>query len=342
MPTSLPLRVGIIGAGAFVSRRHLPDVQRDGRAVLCAACRRDPAALATVADHFHIPGRYADWRSMLDREQLDAVIIATPHDKHAEQAAEALSRGLHVLLEKPMALTVDEANDVANAACRSGCVLEVALNGPYWRHTQAMRDGIFEGKVGRLEHVEICWIGSAAAVFGRAPLPDNMPGIVRPTLFRADPHANGGGFLFDGGGHLFSEMLWVTGQQPVQIYAMMDRVPDDMRSSIDVRMDGGLIVHITAIGDSAYQNRRIRSDYFGSAGALSLSGLPFAIEWREPAHEQTVSEEQMGAVPTPVSDWIDCIVESRLPRGSAEHALAVTRLLTAAYESARTKRAIDL
>ena len=338
----MPLRIGIIGAGAFASRRHLPDLQSDGRAVVVAACRRDADALATVADHFQIPARYTDWRRMLDSESLDGVIIATPHDQHAEQAIEAMDRGLHVLVEKPMAVEVDAALAMAETARRTGRVLEVALNAPYWRHTAAMREGVGEGRIGSLEYVDICWCGSAAAVFGRAPLPETMPGVVKPTLFRGDLDANGGGYLFDGGGHLFSELLWVTGRRPLEVNAMMDSVPDDMRASINVRLEGGIAAHITAIGDSEYQERRIRSAYFGTTGSLIMSALPFAVTWSEPGRSESESEEQMAAVPTPVSDWIDCIMNERVPRGSVEHGLAVTRLLAASYESARTGKTIGL
>jgi predicted dehydrogenase len=279
---------------------------------------------------------------MLDTEELDGVLIATPHDQHAEQAIEAMNRGLHVLVEKPLAINVKSALQVAETARRTGRVLEVSLNAPYWRHTSAMHEGITEGRIGSLEHVEICWCGSATAVFGRAPLPETIPGIVKPTLFRADPDANGGGYLFDGGGHLFSELLWVTGRRPLEVSAMMDSVPDDMRSSITVRLEGGLVAHITAIGDSAYQERRIRSSYFGTAGSLILTALPFTVNWAEPGRNDIETEEQMPPAPTPASDWIDCIIEGRTPRGSADHALTVTRLLAASYESARSGSTVSL
>lgn len=320
----------------------MPDVQRDERATLVAACRRDPDALATVADHFAIPRRFADWQEMLSEEPLDGVIIATPHDQHAEQAMAAMERGIHVLLEKPMAVTIDEAQQVADAAKASGCVVAVAFNAPYWRHTTAMREGLAEGRIGTLEHADICWSGSAAAVFGKAPLPESMPGVVKPTLFRADPAANGGGFLFDGGGHLFSELLWVTRRQPVSISCLMDRTPDDMRACITVRLEGDAMVQINAIGDSEYPERRIRSSYSGSAGGVVATGLPFALTWSEPGRHETEKEEGLHAVPSPVANWLECIREDREPLGSISHALTISKLLSAAYESADSGRTVSV
>jgi predicted dehydrogenase len=279
---------------------------------------------------------------MLDKESLDGVIIATPHDQHAAQAIEAMNSGLHVLLEKPMAVTVESAQLIAETAQRTGRVVEISLNAPYWRHTDVMREGVLEGKIGDLEYVDICWCGSAAAAFGKAPFPETMPGVVRPTLFRGDPTANGGGYLFDGGGHLFSELLWVTGGRPIEVSAMMDSVPDDMRSTINIRFEGTFAAHICAIGDSVYQDRRIRSAYFGTYGSLTLTGMPFAVTWSELDRSESKTEDEMATVPTPVSDWFDCILTGRTPRGSAEHGLMVTKLLAASYESARTGRSVSL
>lgn len=336
------MRIAIIGAGAFASRRHLPELQKDSRAQLVAACRRDPDALATVADHFGIAGRYSDWQQMLDREALDGVLIATPHDQHYKQAKAALERGLHVLLEKPMALTVGEAEELAALARDQGRYLCVAFNPPYWRHTHELRTGVAQGRLGDLEAIDLLWSGSTDAVFGRAPMPDSLPGVVKPTLFRADAGANGGGNFMDGGGHLLSELLWVTGKRPLEVSALMDHTPSDARATVTVRLEGNTLATLRMVGDSQYPERRVLSRYDGSAGSAQATAMPFRVTWQEAARAQTVEEADMPIVPTPVADWLDSLETGRPPLGSPEHGLQVTRLLSAAYESAETGRTIPL
>lgn len=336
------MRIAVIGAGAFASRRHLPELQTDPRVHLVAACRRNPEALARVADHFGIPGRYADWREMLDAEALDGVLIATPHDQHFAQARAALERGLHVLLEKPMALTVPEAQELMALAAEKHVCLGVALNPPYWRHTEAMRVGGVQGRLGALESVHIHWSGATDAVFGRAPMPEQMPGLVRPTLFRADAEANGGGNLMDGGGHLFSELLWVTGRRALEVSALMDHTPADSRAAVTVRLEGNLLAVITMLGDSRYPERRISSRYDGDAGSVAVTGLPFRLTWRTPDGKDTQDEAGLPPVPTPVGDWLDAIETGRVPLGSPAHGVEVTKLLAAAYESAANGRTVKV
>jgi len=102
------LRVGIIGAGLralFLT----PELRATGRAEVVAICRRNPERLAMAQKALSVSKVYTDWREMLDQAELDAVIVSTPHHYHAEPAIAALERGLHVSVEKPMALTSKDA-----------------------------------------------------------------------------------------------------------------------------------------------------------------------------------------------------------------------------------------
>ena len=92
-------------------------------------------------------------------------------------------------------------------ASRKQLVLSGAQNPPYWNHCHFLRDRIAAGALGEIESVSINWLGNALGVLGVEDLPQRMPGVVRPTLFRSSPHENGGGFLIDSGSHLLCELL---------------------------------------------------------------------------------------------------------------------------------------
>lgn len=336
------LRVGILGAGAFASRRHLPELVADSRVEIVAACRRDQDALTAFADHFEIKDRYADWGEMLDKAGLDAVLIATPHNQHAKQTEAALKRGLHVLLEKPMAFTVAEARNLRDLAKSSNLVLAVAFNPPYWSHTRALRNGVLGDKIGQLETISLFWIGNVEHVFGTARPVQAAGAVVAPTMFRGDPVQNGGGQLMDGGGHLLSELLWVTGMQPIEVFAQMDRSPDDMRSVVLVKLESGVLATVTNVGNSRHLKRRLASKYFGSTGTAEGNGLDFTVTWTdENGTAETLTQNQgLEVAPTPVGDWLQSIETGVEPQGSADHAVCVTELLEAAYLSAKTRKQI--
>ena len=110
------LRIGIIGIGWYAALRHVPSFRDTGRAEIVAISRRNPDRLALAKQELNVAAAYTDWQQMLEQATLDAVVICTPNNLHAEPAIAALERGLHVLVEKPMALTSQSAQ-----AMNPGC-----------------------------------------------------------------------------------------------------------------------------------------------------------------------------------------------------------------------------
>jgi predicted dinucleotide-utilizing enzyme len=111
-------RVALVGLGAM-GRNHLRVLSDLDGAELVAVCDKDAAAVDTVSRKHSIPG-YTSWDEMLDRERLDAAIVVVPTRFHVDAGVAALERGLHVLVEKPMAVHVAEADQMIEAAERAG------------------------------------------------------------------------------------------------------------------------------------------------------------------------------------------------------------------------------
>lgn len=342
-PMDSPLKFGVIGAGAFASRRHIPDILQNEDASLAAVCRRDPEALAQLAAHFQAGRAFADWRAMLDECALDAVVIATPHNLHYEPARAALERGLHVLLEKPMTVRAEEARALRNLANTKRLTLAVALNPPYWAHCHAIRRAIRAGRIGEIESVSFYWTGNSGVVFGDVPMPVDTPGPVHPTLFRADAEACGGGHFMDGGAHLVSEILWVTGLRAVKAACLMDSTPSDRRAALALTFENGAIATIDSIGNSRSGNRRVRNTIGGSSGTITIEGFDFQTTISEDGGEPvTFHEGCLPPVAGPIANLIDAVRGRGALFSDANHGVHVTEVLEAAYESAATGRTVAL
>lgn len=342
-PETSGLRLGVIGAGWFDSRRHLPEACKHPDVKLTALCRRDPEARATMAMHFGVPPEHAheSWEEMLEREPLDAVLIATPNALHYTQARAALERGLHVLLEKPMCVHVEEARALTDLARSEKRVLTVALNPPFWAHCHRIRSVLRHGRLGTLESVCLYWSGTADAVFGRAPLPDNLPGVVQPTLYRADPKLNGGGYFIDGGSHLVSELLWVTGLRARKVSALFDTTPSDMRAAISIELENGVPATINAIGNSRYNQRRVRNLFGASDGFATVTGFDFDTAIHIPGEEtQHFREADLPLVESPLVNFVNAILHGKELCSSPEHGMHVVEVVEAAYQSAATGRTV--
>lgn len=338
------IRFGVIGAGWFASRRHLPEMVAHPEIEVVALCRRSPEPLAKMAAHFGVEQTYTEVDTMLAEAEFDAVLVCTPHHLHHEQAAAALAAGCHVLLEKPMTVTSADAEDLVRRADEAGKLLEVAYNPPYWKHTCYLRDRIAAGDLGEIEAVDIRWTGDIRGVFGRDELPENLPGVVPPTLFRGDVEANGGGHLIDGGSHQICEAMWVSGLDIVDLGARMDSVPDDIRFQVDFTLANGAFGTICGIGDSRFSGRRQRTTWYGSGGTATAVGMPYRITIERDGVPEVLAEDELPEAPQPVVSFADAILGRAEQRCPGRDCVRYVRAIEAAYcaaEKATRERLIQ-
>jgi len=144
-----PARYGFIGAGAIAQRRHLPECLANPNSVVAAIADPAKGRAAEQAERF---GGHAwtRWETMLDEADLDAVVVATPNALHAPQTVAALKRGLHVLVEKPMATTRAEARQMIAAAKKARRYLMVGMNQRLMPAHVKAREVLERGTLGRV------------------------------------------------------------------------------------------------------------------------------------------------------------------------------------------------
>lgn len=197
----MPVRIGVIGVGAYAQRAHLPQLARHPDAVLHAFCRRNPVRLAEVANQYKVPRRYTDIEQALADPELDAVTISLPHNQHYPVARAALVRGLHVMVDKPMTLTTAEARDLIGLARAQQRVLMVGFNRHYEPPFTRAKPELEAGAIGQPRLID-CYIaydwdywrvtGEAAQVLSHDDLPfegSHVENFVDVILGRAAPRA---------------------------------------------------------------------------------------------------------------------------------------------------------
>jgi predicted dehydrogenase len=188
--------VAVIGLG--FGRAHIPAFQSQGCRVV-AVCQRDQASAKKIADAYRVPQVFARWQDTLERARPEIVVIATPPHLHRDIALAALGAGAHVLCEKPVAMTREEARAMVDAASRGG---RVAMTGFNWRFPAAMQRlhaMMQEGFVGRVLHVTGRWFGARWADEASA------------ATWRMDRAQAGHGAMGDMGVHLVDLVRWTCG-----------------------------------------------------------------------------------------------------------------------------------
>ncbi|MBN1641202.1 MAG: Gfo/Idh/MocA family oxidoreductase [Anaerolineae bacterium] len=358
MSTDL-LRVGVIGVGMIALINRIPDLQRIGRAEIVAICRRDAEALRRTQELLGVPQAYTDWREMLDRADLDAVLVCTPHHLHYEQTMAALERGLHVFVEKPLALAPGDAWQIALAAEQAERVVTIGCATRFtgqWRTAVRL---LSEGTIGPIRQVTVAlsyprwWLGTELesdalrhTIAGMAVPLYKQAGV--PAAFyedwteegnwHMDPARIGGGALANAGQHGLDLALWLGGAPPTDVAAIEETAgaPVERFIAIQARLANGVLLSLTS-ADMRVEGRRVA--VYGDHGILTADTMTGGSVYlhRGGASEQIEPRvDNVSACGAFVSAVTEGTPNLSPPRDGA-HAVA---LLEAAYRSARENKMV--
>jgi predicted dehydrogenase len=229
------------------------------RPVLAAVCGRDPQAVRAAADRLGWAAAETDWRALIARDDVDLVDICTPGDSHAEIALAALAAGKHVLCEKPLANTVEEAEAMTRAAEEAATRGQLAMVGFNYRRlpaTSLARKMVAEGRLGALRHVRVTY------------LQDWLVDPQFPLTWRLRKETAGSGSLGDLGAHIVDLAQYLAGEPVVGVSALTETfvrerpVPQAASSGLSA-VSGGELGPVT-VDDAALFTGRFASGALAS------------------------------------------------------------------------------
>jgi UDP-N-acetyl-2-amino-2-deoxyglucuronate dehydrogenase len=335
----------IIGAG-MVARYHATAIERTPGARLVAVCRSDRARAEETAAQFGVPC-LAGYTELVARDDVDAVCICTPSGLHADQTIAAARAGKHVLVEKPMALTLAAADAMIVACAQAGVRLGVALQRraePEFQHLQA---AIAAGELGQIV------LGSI-----------NMP-YLRPQSYydsaswRGTWALDGGGALMNQGIHLVDLLLWLLGdaaevRATAATLAHAIEVEDCVTTML--RFASGALGSIVAT-TAAAPGFPHRVEIYGDRGGVQIEGEQ-VVRWeaigQEPRTAARAGQEPIaagaGASPTGIGaightrllgDFAAAIREGRDPLAPGCEGRRSLALVLAVYEAARMGQSVQ-
>ena len=234
------IRVGFIGCGG-ISNGHAQRLKAVPEARITALMDVDPSRLEAFQER-HPETKdcpvFFDHQEMLDKVKLDAVEIHSPHTVHFQQIMDALDRGLHVLVEKPMVCKVEHAQQVLDKANRVGTVVLVSYQRHYHPGFRYIKQTIASGELGEVQFISALqcqnWYKGTQG------------------KWRQDPALSGGGQLNDSGSHLLDIILWTTGLGVSEVSAYIDNLDTrvDINSALSLKFNNGAQGNISVVGNA--------------------------------------------------------------------------------------------
>jgi len=337
------------------------------RPAMAALCGRNAAAVRAAAARLGWAATETDWRALVKRDDVQLVDVCTPGDGHAEVAIAALEAGKHVLCEKPLANTLDEAEAMAAAADRAAARGVRAMTGFNYRRVPAIalaRQLVTDGRIGQIRHVRASY------------LQDWLVDPESPLTWRLQRERAGSGALGDLGAHIVDLAQYLTGELIAGVSAatatfVRERpregggsgpVTVDDAAVFTARLASGALASFEATRFATGRKNQLRIELNGERGSLAFDlerlnelqfcdrdgdpagfqtilvtepGHPYLSAWWPPGHvlgwEHTFTHE--------VRDLVTAIATGTDPAPSFRDGLQVQRVLAAVEQSATRESA---
>ncbi|MES2893094.1 MAG: Gfo/Idh/MocA family oxidoreductase [Bacteroidota bacterium] len=340
-------KIAILGAG-FITDIHMESYHRFiPEAEVVAVYARNPEKAKAFAEKYHIPAWFDDMDAAIRNSGCEVVDICLPNYLHAEATLKAAAAGKHIIIEKPLAVTLEEA-DAMIAACKKAKVKlmyaeELCFAPKYERVRQLVKEGAI-GEVFMLKQSE----------------KHSGP----HTDWFYDIQYSGGGVLMDMGCHAIAWFRWMLNNPPIKsVYASMStvlhrhRTQGEDNSVVIIEFENG----VTAVAENSWAKHGgmdDKSEVYGTGGVVyadlfmgnaaisySKSGYGYAMEKADTTigWSFTVFEEVFNqGYPHELKHFIECVQQDKQPLVSGEDGRAVLEVIYAAYASAGQGRKIAL
>ncbi|WP_438431205.1 Gfo/Idh/MocA family protein [Gorillibacterium sp. sgz500922] len=339
--------IGLIGAGS-ISEAHLDAYRADPRAALAAVCDLNRDRAAAKARKYGAAAVYTDYAELLADERIDAVSVCTWNESHARIAEAALRAGKHVLLEKPLSRTVEEALRLQEAVRETGRTLQVGFVRRYDPNARMLYRFVESGELGDIYYAK-------ASTLRR---------IGNPGGWFADIGRSGGGPLIDIGVHVLDLCWYFMGRPKVksvsgQTYRMLGnrsnvqnlsyyRAADyeASQNSVEdlaaafIRFDNGASLMLDVSYSLHLREDERKVQLFGTRGGIEIDPEVCLVQER---HDTVLNVRPQVDHPgfdfgrafgAEIAHFLDCLDQGTRPISPVEDGVEVMRMLRGLYESA--------
>lgn len=332
MTVTSPVRIGLIGAGGIAGAHLAGYAAIPDRVQVTAIADAVPETLAQRVEETGARA-YTDFTELVNDPEVDAVDICLPHHLHKAAIVAAAKAGKHILCEKPLCLTAEEAAEVRAAVDAAGVTLMCAHNQLFMPAVAKAKEVIDSGVLGDVYEVR------TTDSFHNNFDPENMG-------WRAHTATSGGGEFIDTGYHPTYLLMHLSGGRPVKAFAMMSThrltfMEGEDSAQVLVRFDNGSVGQLVTSWAYDAAPGTDRFSVVGEKGSLSSDGTTLRVKVRG-EEEQVFDHADVNTFAAEIADFVDCLETGRRPLNTEAEGIAVLGIILAAYESARTGTAVDV
>jgi UDP-N-acetylglucosamine 3-dehydrogenase len=332
-PQPRNLRAAVIGCGTIAEYCHIPGYQSHPAVAEVILCDIDEKILKETQHKFHIKKGYTDYRTLLKKEKLDVVSVATPNYLHAAMVCAAARKGIHILCEKPMALSLAEAERMRKALAASRVKFMVGLSHRFEVMNIRAKEMLASGKIGRPFMLRI-----------RLGHEGPYPGWGKTDWFY-DKKKAGHGALLDMGIHAIDLARYFLGdvrKVTARTATLMKPIAVDDNALLILEFESKVLgmIDVSWTSKPGFSG----SEIYGSGGTLIVDyerGLQF-FDGEKAEWTRIAVREKTGSWEREMKHFIDCIVKEDDPEPGYLDGVASLKIALAAAKSASSGKLIRI
>src|SRR5258706_8014977 len=328
----------VVGIGSLAKNQIIPALASTQNAKLVALVSGHAAEKTPpIVEKFKLNPKYVynydNYDSLKDNPEIDVVYVVLPNSMHAEYTIRALKAGKHVLCEKPMANTIEDCQQMIDAAKAANKKLMIGYRLRHEPFNMKAIELLRGGELGKIKNID------AGAGFN----------IGDPTQWRLNRKMAGGGSMMDIGIYAQNACRYLSGEEPVEVTAMTYSTPGDVRFKeveetmlFTLRFASGLLATCTSSYGFGVNRYRVTCEkgMVESEPFLSYKDLRLFAKMPGKREREEIVLEPKDHFGSEMDFFAQCIREGREPRTPGEEGLRDMKVITALYESARSGRAI--
>ena len=332
------VKIAVVGIGGISQIVRIPTLKKMENVDLVAICDIDEAKCSVIADKFNIPKVYYDIQNLLKREELDGIFICTPNNFHYPMALATLDRGIPTLVEKPLALSLDQVNRINQKVQEKNTLLVVGMNYRFRDDAIVLKKFLEKNEIGEPYYIKSGWLRHWS----------------RPEMqtWITDSKISGGGVVMDMGIQLLDLSLWILNRpkiQHVHAYTYNLFMQGDVEDSalVVIQTTSGAVVTIEVSWRMHLEKDVNYTHVFGKEGGAFLNPLRMYKEM----HGKLVNVTPVDFEPhtdifkrsfiNEIKNFINCIKGEEEPVTPVADAVYIMKIIDAIYKSASQGKQID-
>ncbi|MCB0833091.1 MAG: Gfo/Idh/MocA family oxidoreductase [Bacteroidetes bacterium] len=337
--TNGKVKLGVIGCGAIAQVIHFPILSKMEDVEIVAIADSDKTKVQAIGEKYGIKTVFTDHQKLLAMKEIDAVHICTPNNLHMPITVESLSAGKHVMVEKPIARTYDEAKAMSDEAKKVKKKLMVGMNHRFRPDAMILKNFVKGKELGKIFYTKAGWL--------------RRRGSWNESDWAKKKNLSGGGVFMDLGIPMLDLSIWLMGNpKVVSVYSAMynhfqkEGIEDS--AAVMIRFENDTVLSLEVSYTLLMENDFMYTNLFGMLGGALLNPLRIHKEMHgnlvnvTPTKMERPENNYRKSYEYELTHFVECVKHDRPVLSSGEEAMEIMRISEAIYESAKQKKEVVL